>query len=102
MEVVQWELIGVIFTLISGFGTLIYIIAKRNTELTHLQQGLGTVVKNQSDHNKGCIEQWKEQNEVNTAIKERLAEGSAKFVSIEKGQDRIEDSLKDLKTMLSK
>ena len=92
-EVIQWELIAVIITLLGGFGTIAFMLGKRNTDIDNLQ---GDTNENKTiiqKHLEDCVEKREE-------ISEKLAEGSTKFALIEQGQKTMQSDINTIKEWL--
>lgn len=90
-SLVEWELVAILVTLIGGFGSLAYMLGKRNSDLDQVQIEISEVKKSQADHAKDCKDIEARRQEESKGIQEKLHEGSVKFALLENGQKRLEE-----------
>ena len=98
--IIEWELIAILITLFGGFGTLAFLLGRKNSDIEHLQKEVKEVKENQEAHEGECKEHRAKQDEANEEVKERLATGSTKLALLNAGQERIEKSLDEIKGSL--
>lgn len=89
--IIEWELVGIIVTLILGFGGVMI-------QTGRFINRLAVVEKRIDDHEEHCDERTTEQKQHNKKVDERLGEGSTKLALLEHGQERIESSQQRIET----
>ncbi len=87
---VEWELVAILLTLIGGFGSMAYLLGRRNSDLDQVQREMIEVKKNQAAHESDCKEREATRQRESQGFREKLAEGSVKFALLEDGQERLE------------
>ena len=94
MTTVEWELIGILITLVVGFAGLFFKLGRRDEQITTLQKDLTSLTGEVKAHDEYCHRREKQTNE-------RLEEGSRKMALLQQGQLHIRETVDDIKKMLN-
>ena len=92
-NVLSYELIAIIITLLGGFSTIVYLLGKRNRDIDHLQEEVEECKQNLQDHDEAC-------KKTNKEIMDKLSEGSNRFTRIETMIDSMKETLAEIKDMV--
>ena len=95
MGVIEWELIGIIVTLMIGFASVFLRIGKREEQITTLQRDMKQATQALKEHEEQCTEREK-------TVNERLEKGSKEMALLHQGQKHIKETVDEIKQMLSK
>lgn len=92
-NIIAWELIAIIITLLGGFGALSYQIGRRTIEFDNVKAELNEVSNRMAVHEKECHERQKR-------ITEQFAEGSKRFAVLQERLDQVLSVVAEIKEKL--
>ena len=111
--VLHTDLVGVIWTLVGGFLSLIASVATfgywigrkatvHRTDHENLHTKVDKVATDLKDHNDACNVDREERKEWERGIEERLGDGSTRFALVEQGQKDTKDALARIESKLDR
>lgn len=94
---ISYELIGVIVSIIGGFGVLSYQIGRRSKDIDVLAEAVEANTNELNAHNDDCKVERQQAAGYRTRTDERLAEGSKHMAVLDERTKSMQEDIREIK-----